>query len=162
MGRTGKGGHSLARESRIRRAEAGDVPAIVALLADDPLGRLREDVEDLAVYHAAFTAIDSDPNQLLAVAERGDDVVGTLQLTFVPGLSRRAATRAQVEGVRVHRDERKSGLGGRLMEWAEREARTRGCTILQLTSDAARTDAHRFYERLGFRPTHVGFKKDLA
>ncbi|MFW5418009.1 GNAT family N-acetyltransferase [Nocardiopsis sp. CNT-189] len=145
----------------VRRAAAGDLPQIVALLADDPLGAAREDASDLAPYRSAFAEIAADPNQFLAVAVRGDRVVGTLQLTFIPGLSRSAAKRAQVEAVRVHRDERGSGLGAHLMAWSETRAREAGCALVQLTSDRTRPDAHRFYERLGYTPGHLGFKKPL-
>jgi GNAT superfamily N-acetyltransferase len=142
---------------QIRRATAEDVPEIVAMLADDPLGAARESPGDPA-YAAAFADIDADPRQLLAVAEAGGAVVGTLQLTFIPGLSRVGATRAQIEAVRVRADQRGAGLGQRLVEWAVGEARRRGCVLVQLTSDASRADAHRFYERLGFRASHVGMK----
>lgn len=145
----------------IRRATAADVPAIVAMLADDPLGAARETPDDPAPYEQAFARIDADPAQHLAVAERDGTVVGTLQLTVIPGLSRRGMTRALIEAVRVHRDERGSGLGTQLIEWAVEEARRQGCAVVQLTSDATRTDAHRFYERLGFEATHVGFKRML-
>lgn len=145
----------------VDRARAEDVAAIVAMLADDHLGARREDPDDLAPYLAAFRAIDADPHQFLAVVRRGDRVVGTLQLTVLPGLSRRGALRAQIEAVRVHADERGGGLGTRLVAWAEEEARRRGCSMLQLTSDASRRDAHRFYERLGYTASHVGLKKPL-
>jgi GNAT superfamily N-acetyltransferase len=141
----------------IRRAVADDVPAIVAMLADDPLGARRERPGDPA-YAEAFKEIDSDPRQVLAVAVRDTQVVGTLQLTFIPGLSRVGATRALVEAVRVHSDHRGDGLGGRLVEWAVDTARARGAAMVQLTTDASRKDAHRFYERLGFAATHVGMK----
>ncbi|GHC74912.1 GNAT family acetyltransferase [Nocardiopsis terrae] len=146
----------------IERALRTDVTAIVALLADDPLGAQRETPDDLSRYLEAFEAIDADPHQYLAVARRDGRVVGTLQLTLVPGLSRRGAARAQVEGVRVHADERGGGLGSELLEWAEREAEKSGCVMIQLTSDAKRKDAHRFYERLGYEASHVGFKKRLG
>jgi len=146
----------------IDRARAEDVAAIVAMLADDELGARREDPGNLAPYLAAFEVIDADPHQFLAVARRGDRVVGTLQLTFLPGLSHRGATRAQVEAVRVHSDVRGGGLGTDLLAWAEEEARRRGAAMLQLTSDASREDAHRFYERLGYTASHVGFKKRLG
>lgn len=141
----------------IRRAVADDVPAIVAMLADDPLGARRERPGDPA-YAEAFKEIDGDPHQVLAVAVRETQVVGTLQLTFIPGLSRVGATRALIEAVRVHSDHRGDGLGGRLVEWAVDTARTRGAAMVQLTTDASRKDAHRFYERLGFAATHVGMK----
>lgn len=146
----------------IERALKTDVAAIVAMLADDPLGAQRETPGDLSRYLEAFEVIDADPHQYLAVARRGGRVVGTLQLTVVPGMSRQGATRAQIEGVRVHTDERGSGLGTELLEWAEREARGRGCVMLQLTSDAKRQDAHRFYQHLGYEASHVGFKKRLV
>ncbi|MGW4033722.1 N-acetyltransferase family protein [Streptomyces sp. NPDC004838] len=145
----------------IRPAVTDDIPAIVALLADDPLGARRESPHDLTPYTAAFERLTADPNQLPTVAVRGDKVVGTLQLTIVPGLSRRGAIRAIIEGVRVHADERGSGLGTRLIEWAIEESRHRNCDLVQLTSDASRTAAHRFYEKLGFEASHIGFKLHL-
>ncbi|WP_046494295.1 GNAT family N-acetyltransferase [Streptomyces odonnellii] len=148
-------------DPEIRRAAPDDIPAIVAMLADDPLGAQRESPDDLTPYTAAFQRLASDPNQHLMVAVRDGRVVGTLQLTIVPGLSRRGALRSVIEGVRVHRDERGSGLGTRFIEWAVDESRRQGCQLVQLTSDASRTDAHRFYERLGFTASHLGFKLQL-
>ncbi|GHA17025.1 GNAT family N-acetyltransferase [Streptomyces echinoruber] len=145
----------------IRPAGADDVPAIVALLADDPLGAQRESPDDLAPYYAALERLSGDPNQHLIVAVREGRVIGTLQLTVVPGLSRRGATRSIIESVRVHAGERGSGLGTRLIQWAIDESRRQGCQLVQLTSDRTRTDAHRFYERLGFTASHVGFKLQL-
>ncbi|WP_431771986.1 N-acetyltransferase family protein [Streptomyces cucumeris] len=146
----------------IRRATADDIPDIVAMLADDPLGAQRESADDPVPYRAAFDRLDRDPNQRLVVAVRDGRTVGTLQLTVIPGLSRRGATRSLVEGVRIHRDERGSGLGTRLIEWAVAESRREGCVLVQLTSDATRIDAHRFYERLGFEASHIGFKLPLS
>jgi GNAT superfamily N-acetyltransferase len=145
----------------IRPAITDDVPAIVAMLADDPLGAERESPDDLAPYLAALERLSGDPNQHLVVAVREGRVVGTLQLTIIPGLSRKGATRSVIEGVRVHSDERGSGLGTRLIHWAVEESRRQNCQLVQLTSDATRTDAHRFYERLGFQASHVGFKLPL-
>ncbi|MER6467172.1 GNAT family N-acetyltransferase [Streptomyces collinus] len=145
----------------IRRATAADVPVIVGMLADDPLGARRESPDDLTPYLAALERLDADPNQHVVVAVREGRVVGTLQLTVVPGLSRKGATRSIIEGVRVHADERGSGLGTRLIEWAVEESRRQECQLVQLTSDSSRTDAHRFYERLGFTASHVGFKLPL-
>ncbi|MBB1244333.1 GNAT family N-acetyltransferase [Streptomyces durbertensis] len=145
----------------IRAATAGDVPAIVAMLADDPLGAQRESPSEPDVYQAAFARIAVDPNQHLVVAERAGAVVGTLQLTVIPGLSRRGASRALVEAVRVRSDERGGGLGAELIRWAVDEARRLDCALVQLTSDNSRVDAHRFYERLGFAATHTGFKLAL-
>ncbi|MFD9129833.1 GNAT family N-acetyltransferase [Kitasatospora sp. NPDC059571] len=146
----------------IRRATAADLPAIVAMLADDPLGAARESPEDLTPYRDAFARIDGDPHQHLVVAEQRGRVVGTLQLTVIPGLSRRGTTRTIIEAVRVHADARGSGLGSALITWAVERSRTLGAGLVQLTTDATRTDAHRFYERLGFTPSHVGFKLPLT
>ncbi|WNI23658.1 GNAT family N-acetyltransferase [Streptomyces sp. ITFR-16] len=145
----------------IRPATADDLAEIVAMLADDPLGARRESPDDLAPYRAAFRRLADDPNQHVMVAVRADRVVGTLQLTVIPGLSRRGSTRSVIEGVRVHADERGSGLGTRLIQWAVDESRRQECQLVQLTSDVTRTDAHRFYERLGFVASHVGFKLAL-
>ncbi|HTI21683.1 MAG TPA: GNAT family N-acetyltransferase, partial [Kutzneria sp.] len=128
---------------RIRRATEEDVPAIVAMLADDALGATRESPDDLTPYRKAFQDIDADPNQFLAVADRDGEVVGTLQLTYLPGLSRKGGTRAQIEAVRVRATERGTGLGSQLITWAVDQARQRGCILVQLTTDTARTDAHR-------------------
>ncbi|WP_101254071.1 GNAT family N-acetyltransferase [Streptomyces barkulensis] len=145
----------------IRPATESDLRAIVDMLADDPLGARRESPGDLAPYREAFAEIAADPHQHLVVAVRDGRVVGTLQLTVVPGLSRRGASRALIEAVRVHSGERGGGLGTRLIEWAIEEARRLGCALVQLTSDATRAEAHRFYERLGFTASHVGFKLAL-
>ncbi|MFD5295617.1 GNAT family N-acetyltransferase [Streptomyces mutabilis] len=145
----------------IRPTTGDDLPAVVAMLADDPLGAQRESPDDLSPYLAALERLSADPNQHLVVAVRGDRVVGTLQLTIVPGLSRRGATRSIIEGVRIHSDERGSGLGTQLIEWAVDQSRRQGCQLVQLTSDKTRTDAHRFYERLGFSASHTGFKLQL-
>ncbi|WP_406428422.1 GNAT family N-acetyltransferase [Streptomyces sp. NBC_01589] len=145
----------------IRPAALTDIPAVVAMLADDPLGAQRESPDDLAPYRAAFQRLAHDPNQHLVVAVRDGAVVGTLQLTVIPGLSRRGSTRSLIEGVRVRADERGSGLGTRLIQWAMDESRRQDCQLVQLTSDATRTDAHRFYERLGFIASHLGFKLAL-
>ena len=145
----------------IRGAVRDDVPAIVAMLADDPLGAAREDLGDPRTYDAAYDRVVADPGQHLVVAEREGTVVGTLQLSVIPGLSRRGATRSVIEGVRVARTERGTGLGTELVTWAVEESRRLGCALVQLTSDASRTDARRFYERLGFVASHVGFKLQL-
>ena len=148
----------------IRRAERSDLAAIVALLADDMLGRGRELVsEPLADdYFTAFEAIESDLNQFLAVMVDNGELVGTLQLSFIPGLSRRGAQRALIEAVRIATNRRGERLGEQLFEWAIAESRRRGCALIQLTSDRERAEAHRFYERLGFEPTHVGYKLKLG
>lgn len=145
----------------IRPATEGDLPAIAVLLADDPLGAARESTDDLTPYVAALKRLTDDPHQHVVVAVRGGSVVGTLQLTIVPGLSRMGSTRSIIEGVRVHADERGSGLGTRFIEWAIERSRAENCRLVQLTSDVTRVDAHRFYERLGFTASHVGFKLQL-
>jgi GNAT superfamily N-acetyltransferase len=146
----------------LRDATAADLPAIVAMLADDKLGSTREDLEDLAPYEAAFAEVEADPNQRLIVAERAGIAVGTFQLSLIPGVAQRGLKRAMIESVRVATTERGSGLGTQMMQWAIEEARNAGCKQVQLTSNAQRPDAHRFYERLGFVPSHVGFKLKLA
>ncbi|WP_098007549.1 GNAT family N-acetyltransferase [Streptomyces sp. sk226] len=145
----------------IRPVTADDLASVVAMLADDPLGAQRESPDDLTPYEDAFQRLADDPNQHVVVAVREGRVVGTLQLTIVPGLSRRGATRSIIEGVRIHGDERGSGLGTQLIQWAVDESRRQDCRLVQLTSDVTREDAHRFYERLGFTASHVGFKLAL-
>ncbi|MFI0164561.1 GNAT family N-acetyltransferase [Streptomyces sp. NPDC017095] len=145
----------------IRAATADDLPAIVEMLADDPLGAQRESPGDLSPYRTALERLDADPNQHLVVAVREGRVIGTLQLTVIPGLSHQGASRALIEAVRIHADERGSGLGSRMIGWAVDTARGLGCRMVQLTSDKTRTDAHRFYERLGFTASHEGFKLRL-
>jgi GNAT superfamily N-acetyltransferase len=145
----------------LRPAREPDVPAIVDLLAADQLGATRDGVRDdtdLAAYLGAFRAIDRDPAHLLLVADADGAVVATMQLSFLPGLARRGAWRAQIEAVRVHADYRGRGLGEAMFRWAIAEARGRGCALVQLTTDKSRGDAHRFYERLGFVPSHEGMK----
>jgi GNAT superfamily N-acetyltransferase len=143
-----------------RTARREDVPAIVALLVDDPISASRDTVPGLD-YDVAFAAIDADPRNELIVVEADGVIVGTMQLTFIPGLSRRGAERAQVEGVRVASQYRSQGIGRKMMDWAAERARERGCALVQLTSDKARTDAHRFYSSLGYEASHEGFKLRL-
>lgn len=146
-----------------RRATAADLPAIVAMLADDALGAKREDTAlPLAdSYLGAFAAIDGDPNQMLVVGELAGAVVSTMQLSFLPGLSHKGAWRGQIEAVRVARDRRSDGIGAVMISWAIAQCRARGCRQVQLTTDRSRTDAHRFYERLGFAQSHLGYKLTL-
>jgi len=141
-----------------RYARAGDVGAIVALLADDELGAGREGGAEDADYARAWAAVEADPGTEVLVAERGGAVVGCVQITVTPGLSRRGACRATFEGIRVSRDARGAGVGAAMLGRAIEIARERGCVIAQLTSDRSREEAHTFYERLGFEATHVGFK----
>jgi GNAT superfamily N-acetyltransferase len=146
-----------------RRARREDVPAIVRLLAGDPLGKDREatSAEPPVTYWRAFDAIDHDPRNLLLVADLDGEVVGTLQLTFIPSLTRQGGERAQVEGVRVDARHRGRGRGRALLGWAVEQARARGCRMVQLTTDKRRPDALRFYESVGFRATHEGLKLPL-
>lgn len=146
-----------------RRANAADLEDIVALLADDELGRRREDPDPPLNprYIDAFAAIDADRNQFLAVVEEGGEIVGCLQLSFIPGLSRLGLWRGQIESVRIASSRRGGGLGKRMFEWAIDECRKRGCEIVQLTTDKSRADARRFYEQLGFVASHKGMKLAL-
>ncbi|WP_338689761.1 GNAT family N-acetyltransferase [Bradyrhizobium sp. 26S5] len=141
-----------------RQAQPADLPAIIALLANDVLGQQREDPSSPPKYVDAFEAILADPNQLLVVATADDEVIGTLQLTFIPGLARLGAWRGQIEAVRIAETHRSSGDGQQMFEWAIAQCRARGCNLVQLTTDKARPDAHRFYERLGFTGSHIGYK----
>jgi GNAT superfamily N-acetyltransferase len=155
---------SAAGRVELRRATITDLPALVGLLTDDPLGNAGEGTvtgPDLRLYERAFRALDADPAHLLVVAAAAGHVVGTLQLSVIPGLSRRGALRAQIEGVRLRRDLRDQRVGSGMVRWAIAEARRRGCTLVQLTTDKTRGDAHRFYARLGFVASHEGLKLDL-
>ena len=146
-----------------RPAVASDLPGIVAMLADDELGRQREDPSTPLnpKYHDSFTAIDRDPNQILAVVEDKGILVGCLQLTFVPGLSRLGMWRGQIESVRIATGNRGEGLGRKMLEWVIAECRERGCGLVQLTTDKSRADAYQFYEALGFTASHEGLKLTL-
>ena len=148
----------------VRSATREDVAAVVKLLADDVLGAQRERVEEpvAAVYLTAFDEMTAQAGNELLVAERDGDIVGVLQLTIIPGLSRTGMRRAQLEGVRVSSSHRGMQIGERLVSAAIARARAAGCGLVQLTSDVTRTDARRFYERLGFEATHIGMKLSLA
>jgi ribosomal protein S18 acetylase RimI-like enzyme len=142
----------------IRRARRDDVGAIVAMLADDPLGSGRERIEDPlpASYFRAFEAVEKDPNIQLVVAEEGGAVVGCLQLCILPGISSQGAARALIEDVRVASHCRSRGVGEQLVQWALAQARARQCKLVELLTHNTRVDAQRFYKRLGFAPSHVG------
>lgn len=143
----------------IRPAAQADLQAIVAMLADDVLGSGREvSGGDIAPYQEAFAEIEAQPGNTVYVAEQGGAVVGCFQFMVIPNLSLEGARRALIEGVRVAAAARGQRLGERMMRFAVDEARRNGCRIVQLTTNRQRTDAIRFYERLGFEPTHVGFK----
>ncbi|MFN8432536.1 MAG: GNAT family N-acetyltransferase [Anaerolineales bacterium] len=143
-----------------RRATIKDLPAIVHMLADDDLGSQRERDETPLpeTYIRAFNEIDADKNHDLIVAELNGDVVGTLHLTFLPSISYQGGLRSQVESVRVDSKLRSQGIGAKIMRHAINRAKERGAYLMQLTSHESRTDAHRFYERLGFKKAHVGMK----
>ncbi len=147
-----------------RRATAGDVPAIVRLLADDPLGAKRERFATPLPesYLHAFEAIDADPNNELVVACQGTEVVGVLQLTFIPYLTYQGGWRALIEAVRIDSKHRSQGLGRTMFQWAIERSRERGCHLVQLTTDKSRADAKRFYESLGFAASHEGMKLFLS
>ncbi len=147
----------------IRTARRDDVPAIVHLLADDTFGASREQPTDPLpqAYWDAFDAISVQGGNELLVAEANGEVVGCLQLTVIPGLSRMGALRAQIEGVRVSSSHRGQRIGEALVEAATERAKTLGCVLVQLTTDRRRVDAHRFYERLGFESTHIGMKRAI-
>jgi GNAT superfamily N-acetyltransferase len=143
----------------VRSARREDVPDIVAMLADDPLGRGRERIEDPLppCYFQAFETIEADRNILLMVAEGSDgSVVGCLQLCILPGLSSQGASRGLIEDVRVAARWRGKRIGEQMLQWAIDEARGRGCKLVELLTHQTRVDAQRFYARLGFQPSHVG------
>lgn len=144
----------------IRPAASGDLDQIVQLLADDMLGREREDLsaEARPKYRDALAAVIASPENTLFVMEEDGRLIGCLQLTMMPGLSHQGLTRAQIESVRIAADRRGAGLGARFFRFAIKEAKTRGAGMVQLTTSASRADAHRFYEQLGFEQTHKGFK----
>lgn len=147
----------------IRPALEADLPALIALFADDPLGGHDDTTDSQASddYLQAFEAIDASPNEQLFVAEIGGEVVGTFQLVFSRTLTGRGALSMIIEAVQTRADMRGRGIGARMIGHAVEEARQRDCRLVQLTSNMARTDAHRFYERLGFAKSHFGFKMRL-
>ena len=144
----------------IREAREDDLPEIARMLADDGLGRGRE-ASDLGVYRDAFARMRSQPGNVYMVAVIDGRIAGCLQYTVIHGLSRAGASRAQIEGVRVDADHRGQRIGEAMMHAAIDRARADGCTLVQLTTDKRRGDAHRFYERLGFEASHVGMKLAL-
>ena len=162
-----------------RHATTNDLPEIVRMLADDFLGQQRERFEDplLESYIKAFREIEADPNNELIVAVSseppnvsgeyppgttgGSDVIGTLQLTYTPSISFQGGRRCTVESVRVDEKYRGHGIGREMMLWAIKRAREKGCISMQLTTNAERADAHRFYENLGFTASHIGMKLKL-
>ncbi|MEJ1088158.1 GNAT family N-acetyltransferase [Microbacterium sp. Mu-80] len=157
---------SRAGRAVLRRAEMSDADALIALLADDPISAARGDRAsdaDRPAYLAGMTEVLADPSNDLVVIDLGGELVGTMQLTLIPGMTRQGTKRLLVEAVRVRSDLRSAGIGSAAMRWvADDAAPALGAAMIQLTSDAARTDAHRFYERLGYTGSHVGFKYAVA
>jgi GNAT superfamily N-acetyltransferase len=145
-------------EIEIRTANRDDLDAVVELLRRDSVTAGPQEPGLSAAQIEAFDTIAAHPDNEVVVATLGGEVVATLQLTFIPGLTFQGAWRAQVEGVRVRDDLRSQRIGTRLMEWAIRRARDRGCRLVQLTSNKSRVEARRFYERLGFSASHTGMK----
>jgi len=146
-----------------REARQSDLPELVKMLANDQLGKTREDISMPihASYIEILNIITADPNNELIVVESDDKIIGMLQITFIPYLTHKGSWRCLIEGVRVHQDYRGKGLGSQFFEWVIDRAKQKGCKIVQLTSNKQRPDAIRFYNRLGFEPTHEGFKLNL-
>lgn len=151
-------------DQKFRMATRQDVPAIVAMLADDKLGSKRECCTDPlpSAYYQAFEAIHTDPNNELIIMHQNDQVAGMLQLTFIPCLTYQGSWRALIEGVRIARAIRGEGAGHQLLQWAIKRAKKKGCHLIQLTTDKQRPDALRFYQSLGFQATHEGMKLHLT
>jgi GNAT superfamily N-acetyltransferase len=146
-----------------RLATRQDLPSIIRMLADDELGSQRERYEDPLPesYYAAFGQIDRDPNHELIVAEKDGEVIGTLHLMFLPSVSFQGGLRAQIESVRIDKRFQSQGIGSQMMKWAMERAKQRQAHVVQLTTHNSRLDAHRFYERLGFKGSHLGMKLSL-
>lgn len=143
-----------------RKAVEADLPYIVQLLTEDAV-RVTDDRPDEPFhprYVAAMRELDSDPNQMMMLAVLNGETVGTIQLTFIPGIAGLGTKRCLVEAVHISPAHRSKGLGTQMIQWAMEQARHRGCGMVQLTSNKKRLDAHRFYERLGFLKSHEGFK----
>ena len=145
-----------------RKAILSDITDIIAMLADDPLGALREDLQHLEKYEQAYHIINEDHNQELMVVEneRGE-IIGTFHLTFLQYLTHQGSIRAQIESVRVREDYRGKGIGEKMFEWIISRAKEKGAHLVQLTSDKKRPDAIRFYEKLGFTASHEGMKRSI-
>ncbi|SHG71007.1 Ribosomal protein S18 acetylase RimI [Chryseolinea serpens] len=150
---------------KFRKATRQDVLSIIQLLANDALGQARERYADPLpeTYYNAFERIHADPNQeLIVVEDSSNEIIGTLQLSFIPYLTYQGGIRAQIEAVRIREGRRGDGLGQKMFEWAIERARERNAHLLQLTTDKQRPDAIRFYEKLGFKASHEGMKLNLA
>ena len=150
-------------EILFRIATKADLPSIVRLLADDDLGSQRERDEDPLPesYYSAYEEINKDPNHELIVAEKSGEVIGTAHLMYLPSISYQGSLRAQIESVRIDTRYQSRGIGSQMMRWAIERAKARGAHLVQLTTHKSREDAHRFYERSGFKGTHLGMKLSL-
>ena len=145
---------------KFRKAVREDVPAIIEMIVDDDLGKLRENLQDPLPkeYYRAFESIDSNEDQELIVVEQEGKIIGTMQLTFLQYLTYQGGIRAQIEAVRIHRNQRGKGLGETFLQWAIDHAKERGVHLIQLTTDKKRPEALKFYEKLGFKASHEGMK----
>lgn len=145
---------------KFRKAVREDVPAIIEMIVDDDLGKLRENLQDPLPkeYYRAFESIDSNEDQELIVVEHEGKIIGTMQLTFLQYLTYQGGIRAQIEAVRIHRSQRGKGLGETFLQWAIDHAKERGVHLMQLTTDKKRPEALKFYEKLGFKASHEGMK----
>jgi len=145
-----------------RKAILSDITDIIAMLADDPLGALREDLQHLEKYEQAYHIINKDHNQELIVVENeSGEIIGTFHLTFLQYLTHQGSIRAQIESVRVREDYRGKGIGEKMFQWIINRAKEKGAHLVQLTSDKKRPDAIRFYEKLGFTASHEGMKRSI-
>ncbi|MFD8976404.1 GNAT family N-acetyltransferase [Streptomyces sp. NPDC059593] len=151
----------ILRDLTLRPATRAELPAVLALLADEDTVVDPASITVTEAYERAFAAIEADPRNEMPVLTDGETVLGCLQITYIPGLGKGGAERALIEAVRIRADRRGGGLGRELMERAVARARARGCALVQLTSDKRRTEAHRFYASLGFARSHDGFKLPL-
>ncbi len=151
------------REITFRQAARDDLPSVVRMLAEDELGSGRENYQEPLPesYYSAFEQIDADPNHELIVAECDGEVIGTLHLMFLPSISFQGGLRAQIESVRIDGRLRGQGIGREIMQWTIERAKRRGAHVVQLTTDTSRADAHRFYQKLGFKSSHLGMKLSL-
>jgi len=154
----------MSEEIKIRRATREDLPEIVRMFCEDDILGGNEEYSDplLDGYIQGFEAIDRDENHLLIVAEIGEKIVGTLQITFIPGIIYKGGSRALIEAVMVDKNSRSYGIGNQMMRWAIEKAKEKKCRLVQLTSNKKRLEAHKFYGRLDFIATHEGFKLDLG
>lgn len=145
-----------------RHANSSDLPQLIAILADDELGKTREDVTNLKAYEKAFEAIQTDPHHFILVMEKENELVGCVQISYLPNLTFQGAWRAQLEGVRIHSHHRGKGLGKQLIKEAIKQATAFGCRFIQLTTSQLRSDAIAFYESLGFQSSHMGLKLEVG